>query len=262
MSTPDSCQKGDTVAIWDAVGKGYDRDKYWKGLENIANLKELLSHIGDPAGKRIIEVGSGSGFTSIALAGRGANVAILDISPVSLRYAVAQFEACGLPPPEHHEADALDNGLPSDTYDIVWNGGVIEHFFDEGKKRLIKEMLRIAKPGGRVVITVPNAWCWQFQVMQAWQKLRGTWSFGMEDDMSPRRLAALCGEIGVTPSETYAFNTVLGWRWVPIIKKIVKYGRMETLERHCRRSWMGFVSVLVIHKARNPDSLDSPTGGR
>jgi len=120
-------------------------------------------------------------------------------------------------------------------------------------------MLRIAKPGGSVVITVPNAWCWQFQVMQAWQKLRGTWSFGMEDDMSPRRLAALCGEIGVTPSETYAFNTVLGWRWVPLIKKIVKYGRLETLERHCRRSWMGFVSVLVIHKTGYPESRDSAT---
>jgi len=77
--------------------------------------------------------------------------------------------------------------------------------------------------------------------------------------MSPRRLAALCGEIGVTPSETYAFNTVLGWRWVPLIKKIVKYGRLETLERHCRRSWMGFVSVLVIHKTGYPESRDSAT---
>jgi ubiquinone/menaquinone biosynthesis C-methylase UbiE len=248
VNNSDSYQKGDTVSIWDNVGKSYDRDKYWKGLENIANLKELLFHIGDPSGKRIIEVGSGSSFTSIALAERGANVAILDISLVSLRCAVAQFEACGMPPPEHYEADALESGLPSDTYDCVWNGGVIEHFFDEGKKRLIKEMLRIAKPGGKVVITVPNAWCWQFQVMQAWQKLRGTWAFGFEDDMSPRRLAAMCEEIGVTPAETYAFNTILGWRWVPVIKKIVKYCRLETLERHCRRSWMGWVSVLVIHK--------------
>ena len=40
-----------------------NRDMYWKGLENIANLKELLFH----------------------------------------------FKACGMSPPEHYEADALES---------------------------------------------------------------------------------------------------------------------------------------------------------
>lgn len=248
MSTSTQYQLKNTVETWDSLGPRYDREVYWRALENHANLKELLRQIGDPRGKLIIEIGAGSGFTSMALAEQGASVAILDISKVSLQQALAQFEAFEMAVPEHYVADALDNGLPDDTYDCVWNGGVIEHFFDDGKKRLISEMYRITKPGGKVVIMVPNAWCWQFQIMQAWQKLRGTWAFGMEDDMSPRRLAAMCKEIGLPPAEVYAFNAVAGWRWVPIIKKIVKYGGFETAKGHSRRSWMGFVSVLVISK--------------
>jgi ubiquinone/menaquinone biosynthesis C-methylase UbiE len=248
MSTQPQYQMKNTVETWDSLGPRYDREVYWRGMENHANLKELLNQIGDPRGKRIIEVGAGSGFTSMALAEQGASVAILDISEVSLQQALLQFAASGIPVPEHYVADALDSGLPDDTYDCVWNGGVIEHFFDDGKKRLISEMFRITKPGGKVVIMVPNAWCWQFQIMQAWQKLRGTWAFGMEDDMSPRRLANMCKEIGITHSEAYAFNSVVGWRWVPIIKKIIKYGGFETPAWHSRRSWMGFVSVLIISK--------------
>ena len=248
MSDAPQFQKQDTAQVWDTVALHYDHEAYWKGLENHANLKELLVHIGDPRGKRVIEVGSGSGFLSMALAERGAVVALLDISKVSLQKAIRQFGAFGLPEPESYRVDALENGLPDETYDIVWNSGVIEHFFDDGKKRLLREMLRITRPGGKVIVLVPNAWCWPFQMVQAWQKLRGTWAYGMEDDMSPRRLKSLCGQIGIRSVEVYAFNAALGWRWVPGVRKLFRSVGLDNPRRHSRRSWMGFVSVLVIQK--------------
>jgi ubiquinone/menaquinone biosynthesis C-methylase UbiE len=242
-------QKDHIASLWDKVSLNYDAHQYWSGLENQANFEELLLHIGDPTGKRIIEIGCGSGFTSLALAQQGARCALLDLSTEALKVAESAFLQAGLPPPELYNQDALRNSVPSDSFDAVWNGGVIEHFFDEGKKLLIKEMLRMAKPGGKVIILVPNGACWQFQIIQAWLKLRKTWIYGYEDDMSPRRLRRMCQRLGISSYDTYAFNTVVGWRWIPKIgRHLTRKLGLETMKHHRRRSWMGFVTVLVIEK--------------
>lgn len=254
-------QPDDVAAVWDKVSRKYTYDAYVRGPENQANLRALLEHIGDPAGKRIIEVGCGSGFTSVALAQRGARCALLDLSPEALAGAKAGFAQHGLPEPEAYLGDALRSAVPSDSFDFVWNGGVIEHFYDSGKALLIQEMLRMAKPSGVVVILVPNRWCWQFQIVQAWQKLRGTWKYGFEDDMSPRRLRRMAEGLGIGSVTAYAFNPVLGWRWVPKVRGVIRKLGLEKADWHSRPSSTGFVSVLVIRKMGTAEgSLDRRDG--
>jgi ubiquinone/menaquinone biosynthesis C-methylase UbiE len=249
MISPTPHQKENVAETWDKISLNYNREAYWKGHENHANLKVLLKHIGEPAGKKILEVGCGSGFTSAAFAKMGANCALLDISSESLNVAVGAFLSEGLPAPETYNEDALSSRVPSDAFDVVWNGGVIEHFYDDGKKIMIKEMLRMTKVGGTVIILVPNSWCVPFQILQVWQKWRGTWPYGFEDDMSPRRLGRLCRDIGLNKPITYAFNPVLGWRYVPFLgDRIVKLLGVDTIEAHSKKSKMGFVSALVINK--------------
>jgi ubiquinone/menaquinone biosynthesis C-methylase UbiE len=245
---PTEHQQSDLVHIWDAVSTGYDETTYWAMPENSANLEVLLSHIGNPNEKHVIEVGCGSGFTTLGLAHKGARCALLDISPVALDTACEAFTRAGLPTPERYAEDALHSSVPSDSFDAVWNGGVIEHFSDEGKEMLIREMVRMCKPGGRVIILVPNRLCWQLQVRQAWQKARGTWKYGFEDDMSPGRLKRMAKRLGFTKIETYAFNPVAGWHWIPRTGPILRWLGWETIEHHLRRSSTGLVSVLVIAK--------------
>jgi ubiquinone/menaquinone biosynthesis C-methylase UbiE len=240
--------------IWDKVAVNYDYDLYWNGLENHANLKVLLTHIGNPQEKKIIEVGCGSGFLSAALAKMGAQSTLLDISPEAIKVAVKAFTDLNLPEPEYYLEDALKSHIPSNRFDIAWNGGVIEHFFDNGKELFIKEMVRIVKPGGQVIILVPNSNCWPFQLIQQWMKMRKTWSFGFEDDMSPGRLKKMCLRLGIRHIQVYAFNTVTGWQWIPKFGPILKRLGWETMERYCKRSWMGFVSVLVIQKEGSSQS--------
>lgn len=252
-------QPDKVAAVWDKVSLKYNYDAYVRGPENQANLRALLDHIGDPAGKRIIEVGCGSGFTSLALAQRGARCALLDVSPEALAGAKAGFAQHGLPEPEAYLGDALRSTVPSDSFDLVWNGGVIEHFYDPGKALLIHEMLRMAKPGGLIVVLVPNRWCWQFQIVQAWQKLRGTWKYGFEDDMSPRRLRRMAESLGLRRVSAYAFNPVVGWRWVPKLKPIIARLGLETVEQHSRRTPTGFVSVLVVQKGGLGDTPSPST---
>ena len=243
-------QISDVESIWDSIAysKDYVRENYWSRLENQAVFQALLSHIGEPEGKQIIEVGSGSGLLSVALAKLGATCTLLDISALSLKNAVANFVNAGLPQPMYYHEDALSSSVPSEMFDVVWNAGVLEHFFDDGKERLILEMLRMAKPGGMVIILVPNAWCWQLQISKALMKVLKMWKVGFQDNMSPRRLKRVCAHIQVTNTTAYAFDVVHGWHWIPFGKRITKLTHLETVELHRKRSWMGATSVLTIQK--------------
>jgi ubiquinone/menaquinone biosynthesis C-methylase UbiE len=241
-------QREDLASTWDKVSAEYNEAEYWKMPENHANLQTIVDHLGDPAGKRIIEVGCGSGLTSLALAQRGAHCALLDISPVALATAAEGFARAGLPAPEQYLQDALHNTLPADSFDLVWNGGVIEHFVDEGKALLMREMVRLCKPGGLVLVLVPNRLAWQLQLRQWLQKKRGTWKYGFEDDMSPRRIRRMAVRNGYGECETYAFNPIATWRWLPRTSKILRWLGVDTLEHHMRRSPTGLITVLAIRK--------------
>lgn len=244
MKTP--YQFGDVAETWDKVSTAYDEVTYWKMPENHANVETIIRHLGDPTAKRCIEVGCGSGLTSLALAKRGARCALLDISPVALATAVNAFERAGLPAPEQFLKNALENDIPAGGFDLVWNGGVIEHFTDEGKEKLMVEMVRLCAPGGLVLILVPNRLAWQLQLRQSWQKFRGTWQYGFEDDMSPGRIRRMALKNGFTQCETYAFNPIATWRWLPRTSKILRWLGVDTLEHHMRRSPTGLITVLAI----------------
>jgi len=245
----------DVISVWENVSQNYDCEKYWN-VQNRANLQRLLYHIGDPQGKTIIEVGSGSAFTSLTIAKMGAEVSLLDISKVTLDLAIKNFVNCGMTIPKCYCEDALNNSVPTGTYDVVWNGGVIEHFFNDGKKKLILEMLRMAKPDGVVIILVPNSWCIEFQIIQVLLKLSKKWIYGFEDDMSPRRLRMMCKELRINNVEAYSFNPIAGWLWIPIINNIIRHIGIDTLDRHIKKSIFGNVTALVIKKCCNENIHD------
>jgi ubiquinone/menaquinone biosynthesis C-methylase UbiE len=249
MSPIKKYQNDDVKDTWDKVAENYEKEDYWRLPENHAVILKLLQYVGNPKNKSIIEVGCGSGFVSLALAERGAEISLLDISQVALDKAIGNFVECKLKKPKSYHEDALKSSVPSNSFDLVWNGGVIEHFSDQGKMKLIQEMMRMAKPGGFIVIMVPNRWCVQFQLMQKWMKLRKKWIFGFEDDMSPNKLKKMCKKMDIKKYDSYAFNPIQGWYWVPLIGIIFfKLLGGNNIKNHCKESRVGFVSVLVIKK--------------
>lgn len=54
-------------------------------------------------------------------------------------------------------ADGMSLGLKDDTFDKVYSISVLEHIPGDGDTKTIKELARVLKPGGRLVITVPYA---------------------------------------------------------------------------------------------------------
>lgn len=136
-----------TQDAWDRIAGGYDRavtpSHMWLASEG-------LRRAGVRAGMTFLDVAAGSGALSIPAARLGARVLATDTSPVML---------------QHLEARALEEGLAIETR--VMDGHAIElednHFDVVGSQfgvmlfpdmpRGIREMARVVKPTGRVLMT-------------------------------------------------------------------------------------------------------------
>lgn len=244
----------DRIAIWNRVAESYDEKSYWSAPETHAWHQTLCRHIGNPAGLGILEMGCGSGFISLALARAGARVALLDIAPRALEKARTAFRLACLPDPPSYAADALNSGLGSESFDVVWNNGVIEHFSDAGKARLLTEMRRLTRPGGKTIVFVPNRNCWPFRIAQRYMKWAGTWPYGFEDDMSPAQLRRFCLRLKIRAFETYAIDPWLGWYWLPRFGPLLKrWVGPRPVAAHMRRTQVGWLSILAIPKESQDD---------
>ncbi|TDD68216.1 SAM-dependent methyltransferase [Jiangella aurantiaca] len=100
---------------------------------------------------RALEIGAGTGFFSLNLRQAGAlsDVTVTDISPGMVGAARRNarqlgFEIAG------EVADAEKLPFPDETFDVVVGHAVIHHLPDV--EQAFREMLRVLRPGGRVVI--------------------------------------------------------------------------------------------------------------
>lgn len=105
---------------------------------------------------KIFEPGCGSGLTCAKFAKRGNDVTIMDLSYNALKKALSVFELfsvtckCVL-------GDLFNIPIKDNQFDLVFNQGVMEHFKVAGLDPSlgIKEMLRVLKKDGTLVILVP-----------------------------------------------------------------------------------------------------------
>jgi SAM-dependent methyltransferase len=121
------------------------------------------------AGTKVIDVGCGQGRHSFEAFRRGANVIAFDQSAGDLNDVDEILQAMKdqgeVPTSARAEAvkgDALDLPFADGTFDCVIASEILEHVPQDDKA--IAELVRVLKPGGALVITVPR-WlpervCW------------------------------------------------------------------------------------------------------
>ncbi len=250
MARPGPYQQPDLVQIWDRVAETYAAIDI-SAPDHRAYQEQFLSLIGPPSGRAICEVGCGSGTTSAILAGLGARVTLVDLAPRALATARDHFRTLGLAA-DYCRQDGLRMGFRDGSFDVVWNGGVIEHFSDEGKISLIREMWRVTRPGGLLAIAVPNAMDFPFILGKKVAQWRGKWIFGYEDDLSEARFRALTLAAGVSPAEFHAHNPIVGWWFLPFGRVITRRLGLDTLRWHAKRSRFGHVLTLAARKPALP----------
>jgi ubiquinone/menaquinone biosynthesis C-methylase UbiE len=181
-------------------------DDYWADSQELndvyANdnrIVEFLSQRMDFNGMRVLEVGAGTGRDSDTIASMGAEVWTLDYSEESLRLMSAHLSepvriVCG---------DALSLPLASDSFDLVFHQGLLEHFRNPGD--LLSENYRILKPGGHVLVDVPQRFHYYTLAKHVLMFL-DKWFAGWETEFSVGELSGLMEKQGFEIAGVFGHN--------------------------------------------------------
>ncbi|MBN1688965.1 MAG: methyltransferase domain-containing protein [Candidatus Omnitrophica bacterium] len=122
-------------------------------------LKQTVRHPGSKT--RVLEAGCGTGMFAVSLALLGFRVDAFDYNEEAISigkglWAKVQTEG-EAQRIRFTRGNLLQMGIPSDTYDLVFNQAVLEYFTQKDqRKRAIDEMVRVTKPGGHVAIIVQH----------------------------------------------------------------------------------------------------------
>lgn len=139
-TNPSSAYFEQVASQWDTMRTGYFREAVRDAaIAKAYLLPEMI----------VADVGAGTGFLAAGLAPIVKRVHLFDGSAAMLEVAgknLAQFENL-----EFHTADGLSLTLPDNSLDAVFANMYLHHCPDP--LAAIREMVRILRPGGRLIIT-------------------------------------------------------------------------------------------------------------
>jgi len=137
-------------------------EKHWGAQPTIERLKEintaypevvrLLLELTDEK-SNCIELGCGSGTYAIELLANGRNCIASDFSEKALKLTKTKGKRLYNLEIPTQLVDIYDIPYPDNTFDLIFSDGVIEHL---DIPRVAKEMKRVLKPNGWMVVKVPS----------------------------------------------------------------------------------------------------------
>jgi len=168
-------------------------------------VEQILGQ-GPVRGKRVLEVGAGSGRDSVALASEGAVPFILDYSMASLETARKVARRHGVSP-ILVRADALRLPFKDGAFDAIFHQGLLEHFRDP--MPLLRENVRALHAGGLLLVDVPQRYH-VYTLLKHAMIATGTWFAGWETEFTIGQLEGLLRKAGVRVVHRYGAWMVPG----------------------------------------------------
>lgn len=106
---------------------------------------------GDIRGKKVLDAGCGDGWYSAKMVSADAQVSGADYSERAVRFAQAIVEDASFT-----AASLTKLPYPDASFDVVFSFQVLEHIPPADLPQAVKEIARVTKPGGTIVISVPS----------------------------------------------------------------------------------------------------------
>lgn len=201
MSDPDQFQE---------VQRFYDGNYYAEAGIDTAPSREnwhervIASRLGDLRGKRVLDVACGLGQWLALLQRRGARISGIDISERAVDLCRQRF-----PDGDFHQGAAEQLPFADASFDLVTCMGSLEHFLD--KPAALSEMVRVAVPGARFLILVPNAGF----LTRRLGLYRGTQQVQIREDVyTLKEWADLLAGTGLVVNARWRDLHTLSWNWI------------------------------------------------
>ena len=117
----------------------------------------MLSILRDLKGKKVLDVGCGSGVFVVEFVKRGASVIGIDYSKKMIKLAENETEKYKLPKNKFKLQIAGATNLPfkNNYFDIILATGLTDYLSDLENEKFIKEASRTIKKGGHLLVSFP-----------------------------------------------------------------------------------------------------------
>jgi SAM-dependent methyltransferase len=117
-------------------------------------LPETMRELAARPGERVLDLASPK-LLAVALARAGVEVVSVD----QLEREIESWRKLGAGQPQltFHVADGRALPFGDASFDHAYSVSVLEHILEPGDEQALRELARVTKPGGRVVVTLPHA---------------------------------------------------------------------------------------------------------
>jgi ubiquinone/menaquinone biosynthesis C-methylase UbiE len=118
----------------------------------VTSPRRAVARLALTGGERVLEIGPGPGFHSVAIAERlgTGRLHLLDHQPKMLDRARRKLARRGFTDVEFHLADATDIPLPDDSIDVAFLSMVLTQLPD--RRAALESVARVVRPGGLLVL--------------------------------------------------------------------------------------------------------------
>lgn len=264
MSAAEGRDRHSNEGVWD-VEEVLSMDAMDARIRNMTSFPgwrraiRLLSRHNIPVeGMRVAEVGCGTGTFSLVLGLLGASVTLIDYNRKVLNATEAVYGAFGCPARFVHAdcLQAVPAGLDG-AFDLVFSGGVAEHFTGAYRERCFGYHLALLRAGGIVSISVPNRLSPMYRLVTSFRRLTGTMDIDLEAPFTRSELLRLAEKAGLR--EAYvAGNTFLGRDVVDYSLGMIS-ATLDLLPAGLRKKTRGWKSAFKEMVATKPGGVEATT---
>jgi SAM-dependent methyltransferase len=131
----------------------------------LMHLRAYDEAVGHAARRDVLDVGCNTGYGTMRFVPVARRVVGVDVSPRAIE--AARLRATD-GRPEFVLGGGFDLPFPADTFDLVTSFQVLEHVPEPGV--FLRELVRVTRPGGQVILATPNAATRLFPGMTPWNR--------------------------------------------------------------------------------------------
>jgi demethylmenaquinone methyltransferase / 2-methoxy-6-polyprenyl-1,4-benzoquinol methylase len=232
---------GDVAAMFDALAGRYDLMNDLLSAGQVRLWRRVVARaVAARAGERILDLAAGTGTSTMTFAASGADCVACDFSIGMLRAGSTRVRAHpGGPQPAFVGGDALRLPFGDGLFDAVTISFGLRNVVDT--QQALTEMLRVTRPGGRLVIC-------EFSQLSA-RPLRILY-----ERYLARALPAVARRVSRNPAAyDYLAESIVHWPAQAELARMLRTAGWSAVEWHNLT-----LGIVAVHVARRPKPAPAP----